>query len=145
MNISLRTGIIPEEWEEAKVVAIHKDGPTCNPSNYRHISILSCCMKVFQRAVNNQLNEYIIEHQIICKHQSGFRQNHSTITAIVEVIDFIYVNMDKSLLTGIAYVDLHKVFYTVDPSALLRKLSWIGIQILNDYGLKIISLVDINE
>ncbi len=85
-------------------------------------------MKVFERAVHNQLNEYLTEHQILCKHQSGFRQNHSTITAIVDVTDFIYENMDKSLLTGIAYVDLRKAFDTVDPSVLLRKLSWIGIK-----------------
>ncbi len=83
-------------------------------------------MKVFERAVHNQLNEYLTEHQILCKHQSGFRQNHSTITAIVDVTDFIYENMDKSLLTGIAYVDLHKSFNTINPSVLLRKLSWIG-------------------
>ncbi len=36
--------------------------------------------------------------------------------------------MDKSLLTGIPYVDLRKAFDTVDPSVLLRKLSWIGIK-----------------
>ncbi len=86
------------------------------------------CMKVFERAVHNQLNEYLTEHQIIFKHQSAFRQNHSTVTAIVDVTDFIYENMDKSLLTGIAYVDLCKAFDTVDPSVLLRKLSWICIK-----------------
>ncbi len=130
--------------QEAKVIAIHKDGPTCYPSNYKPISILSCCMKVFERAVHNQLNEYLTEHLILCKHQSGFRQNHSTITAIVDVTDFIFENMDKSLLTGIAYVDLRKAFGTVNPSVLLRKISWIGIKTLNDYGLNIFSPVDIN-
>ncbi len=85
-------------------------------------------MKVFERAVHNQLNEYLTDHQILCKHQSGFRQNHSTITAMVGVIDFIYENMDKSLLTGIAYIDLHKAFDTVNPSVLLRTLSWICIK-----------------
>ncbi len=119
MNNSLQTGIIPEQWKEPKVVPIHKDGPTCNSSNYRPIPILSCCMKVFERVVHNQLNEYLTEHQILCKHQSGFRQKKSTITAIVDVTDFIYESMDKSLLTGFAYVDLHKVFDAVDPSVVL--------------------------
>ncbi len=70
MNTSLQTGIIPEEWEEAKIVAIHKDVPICNLSNNTPISILSCCMKVFERAVHNQLNEYhyLTEYQILCKH-----------------------------------------------------------------------------
>ncbi len=34
----------------------------------------------------------------------------------------------KSLLTGIAYVDLREAFDIVNPSVLLRKLSWIGIE-----------------
>ncbi len=76
----------------------------------------------YERAVHNQLNEYLTEHQILCK------QNHSTITAIVHITDIIYENMDKSLLTGIAYVDLHKAFHTVKLSVVLRKLSWIGIK-----------------
>ncbi len=85
-------------------------------------------MKAFERAIHNQLNEYLAKHLILCKHQSGFRQNHSTITPIVNVTDFIYENMDKGLLTGIVYVDLRKAFDSVDPSVLLRKLTLIGIK-----------------
>ena len=59
MNASLRSGIIPTEWKLAKVTAIYKDGAHTNPSNYRPISVLSICMKVFERAVHNQLNEYL--------------------------------------------------------------------------------------
>ncbi len=114
--------------KKAKIVAIHKDGPTSNPSNYRHISILSCCMKVIERNIHYQLNEYLTEHQILYKDQPGFRQIYSTLTAKVGFTDFIYKNMDKSLLTGIAYADLRKAFDTVNPSVLLRKLSWIGIK-----------------
>ncbi len=44
MNTSLQTGII--HWNEAKIIAIHKDEPPCNPSNNRLIFIISCCMKV---------------------------------------------------------------------------------------------------
>ncbi len=101
----LTKGIIPKEWKEAKVIEIH----------------LNFILLLFERAVYNQPNEYLTEHQILCKHQSGFRQNHSTITSIVYVTDFIYKNMDYSLLTGIAYVDLQKAFDTVDHSVLLRK------------------------
>ncbi len=46
----------------------------------------------------------------------------------LDVTDFIYENIDKSRLTGTVYVDLYKAFDTVDPSVLLRKLSWIGIK-----------------
>lgn len=61
MNASLCSGIIPNEWKLAKVTAIHKDGPQTDPSNYRPISVLSLCMKIFERAVYNQLDGYLKE------------------------------------------------------------------------------------
>ena len=49
-------------------------------------------------------------------------------TALVDVTDHIYDNMDKSLLTGIVYLDLKKAFDTVNPEVLLHKLTWIGVK-----------------
>ncbi len=43
---------------------------------------------------------------LLCSQQSGFRKNRSTITALVDVIDHIYNNMDNSQLTGIAFRDI---------------------------------------
>ncbi len=61
MNTSLCSGIIPNEWKLAKVTAIHKDGTQTDPSNYRPISVLLLCMKIFERAVYNQLDGYLKE------------------------------------------------------------------------------------
>ncbi len=36
--------------------------------------------------------------------------------------------MDKSLSTGIVFLDLKKAFDSVDPEVLLYKLTWIGIR-----------------
>ena len=59
MNSSLDSGQLPQDWKTAKVTAIYKDGPNTDPSNYRPISVLSICMKVFERAVHDQLDEYL--------------------------------------------------------------------------------------
>jgi hypothetical protein len=59
MNSSLRTGQIPADWKRAKVTAIYKDGDSTDPSNYRPISVLSICMKIFERAVHQQLEEHL--------------------------------------------------------------------------------------
>ncbi len=61
MNASLHSGSIPNEWKLAKVTAIHKNGSQTDPSNYRPISVLSLCMKIFERTVYNQLDGYLNE------------------------------------------------------------------------------------
>ena len=48
-------------------------------------------------------------------------------TALVDVTDYIYDNMDKCHLTGVIYLDLRKAFDTVDPELMLHKLSWVGV------------------
>lgn len=71
------------------------------------------------------MNTYLTQHQMLCKHQS---KNHSTITAIEDVPDFMYKTMGKSLQTGTAYVDLHKVFNIVNPLVMIRKLSCVNVK-----------------
>jgi hypothetical protein len=84
-------------------------------------------MKIFERAVQQQLIAYFKDNDILCEEQSGFRQGHSTATATIHVTDYIFNNMDNGKLTGAAYLDLKKAFDTVDPETLLFKLKCIGI------------------
>ncbi len=128
MNASLKTGTIPLDWKKARVSPIFKAGDPEEASNYRPISILPICMKVFERAVHTQLYAFIKEHNIMCTNQSGFRPQHSTATALLEVTDGIISNMDRGLLTGAVYLDLKKAFDTVDHATLLKKLSHMGIR-----------------
>jgi hypothetical protein len=60
MNASLHTGVLADQWKQAKVSVIKKEGPNSDPSNYRPISVLSIYMKVFELAVHNQLYDYLI-------------------------------------------------------------------------------------
>ena len=125
MNASLTSGIVP--WKEARVSPIYKSNcPTC-PSNYRPISILPVCMKLFEKAIQKQLVDYLTDNSILCPQQSGFRKCHSTQTATIDVTDFILSNMDKGNLTGAVFIDLKKAFDTVDIETLLFKLQCLGI------------------
>jgi retron-type reverse transcriptase len=83
-------------------------------------------MKIFERAVQQQLVRYFRENNILCEEQSGFLQGHSTATASTHVTDYILTNKDNQL-TGAAYRDLKKAFDTVDPETLIYKLKCVGI------------------
>ena len=45
MNLSLSTGVFPNDWKIAKVVPLHKGGDLKSTNNYRPISILSCAVR----------------------------------------------------------------------------------------------------
>ncbi len=128
MNSSLSSGQLPAVWKSARVTAIYKEGTSTDPSNYRPISVLSICMKVFERAVHDQLSTYLTRLGYLCTQQSGFRKGHSTMTALVDVTDYVLSNMNEGCLTGVVYLDLRKAFDTVDPEVLIHKLSWFGIK-----------------
>ena len=60
--------------------------------------------------------------------QNGFRSNHSTIHAILDVIASTYDNIENQVFTGLVLLDLANAFDTVDHDILLQKLHHYGIR-----------------
>ena len=77
--------------------------------------------------VNNQLKSFLSAYSVLSSHQSGFRTNHSTISAITSVTNHIISALDKKQHCAAVFVDLSKAFDTVDHDILLSKLFNIGL------------------
>ena len=127
INLSLTTELVPNKWKITKVTPIHKKGSTNDYNNYRPISLLNTCSKIFERAVHKQLIDHLETNDILSKMQFGYRKNRSTEVATILLSDNIRKAVDEGHLVGVLYVDLSKAFDTLSHSALLEKLKSFGI------------------
>ncbi len=80
--------------------------------------------KIFEKFIFKQLYEFFQANKLFYNSQYGFRAEHSTEFAALEVIDRIMVEMDKSHIPTNIYFDLSKAFDTLDHNILLDKLSY---------------------
>ena len=63
----------------------------------------------------------------ISKFQSGNREYHSTVMALLQFADDILKNMDEKKISLVVLFDMSKVFDSIQHERLLMKLHKIGI------------------
>ena len=129
INQSLDTGVFPDALKIAKVIPLFKEkGDDFRFENYRPVSLLSIFSKVYERVVFYQLYGYFNINNLFYRHQYGFRKEHSTEGAAIELIDRVLQDLDKNEDPFAIFLDLSKAFDTIDHGILLKKLSHYGIR-----------------
>ena len=121
-NHSISNSTFPNKWKTAKVSPLYKNGPRDDVNNCRPISILPILSKVLEKHVHDCLSNFLHEHQLLHKTQSGFRSQHSCETALIHMIDSWLEAMDNGKIVGVVLVDFKKAFDLVDHQILLSKL-----------------------
>ena len=92
-----------DEWKKAWVIPIYKSDDRLKCENYRPISILPIVSKILEICVFNQIYKFLNDNSLLSKHQHGFRPKHSTLTALTQMCDTLYENMDNGHLSGIVF------------------------------------------
>ena len=121
-NAILFSEYYPEMWSIGYIVPIHKKGNVNDPSNYRGITISSCLGKLFALIMNNRLDTYILENQIIPICQIGFIKHKRTsdhFFVLKCIID--EAKLKKKPIFG-CFMDLKKAFDTLWIQGLLYKM-----------------------
>ena len=93
--------------KKAKVIPLHKDGLKLDENNYRRISLLIVWSKIIERALFIRIYAYMEYHNLFFNKQLGFRTKHSTIDALVELIENIRLNCQNVKAISF-YLDLFK-------------------------------------
>ena len=126
-DLSLQSGVFPDLMKIVIVSPIFKTIDTADISNYRPISVLPCFSKILERVMYNRLYKYLTDQKILHPQQFGFRKDHSTEHAIVQLVDQIYESFENDKYTVGVFINLSKAFDTVDHTILLKKLEIYGI------------------
>jgi hypothetical protein len=123
VNLSLKTGVVPDAMKEAMVTPLLKKS-TLPPimKNYRPVSNLSYISKVLERVVAARLKKYMTENHLDEVYQSAYKEGHSTETALVRVQNDILISLDKQNVCLLILLDLSAAFDTVQHDILLKRL-----------------------
>lgn len=127
VNKCLTLGTFPDSLKIAKVTPIYKSGNKSDPGNYRPISVLPVLSKIFEKVLYKRLKDHIDVLNLINDTQYGFRPKSNTLSATVDLVTNIKLNIDKKKIALGIFIDLKKAFDTVSHDILLQKLNDIGI------------------
>ena len=87
-------------------------------NNYRPVSLLSICSKLFEEIIFDAIFQYLIENNLVNPNQSGFISDDSCINQLILVSHEIYASIDAN------------------PSLEVRGVLYIYLKLLVEYGMK---------
>ena len=119
----------PSSWKKANVLLIHKKENRQLKKNYRPISLLPICGKIFEKLMFDAIYEFLCENQLLTPNQSGFRAGDSTINQLFSITHKIYSAFEElpSRETRAVFFDISKAFDKVWQDGFLFELKSYGI------------------
>ncbi len=130
INRSLLTGCVPKEMKIAKVIPIFKASDPTLLQNYRPVSLLPAFSKILEKIMFNKLMSFLNQHNILYKHQYGFRPKHATIHPLMHLLNKCAEadNSHPKEMTLAILCDLSKAFDVINHDILMQKLDFYGIR-----------------
>ena len=70
-------GIFPDIWKKSNIIPVHKKGDKQIIDNYRPVSLLPICGKIFKKLLFNSIFKFLDDNNRLSSNQSGFRPSDS--------------------------------------------------------------------
>ena len=125
----LDSSVYPDMWKVADVTLIFKKEDKQLVKNYRPISLLPICGKIFEKLIFNRLYLYLSSNCLITKNQSGFIPGDSCTNQLLFLINEIHEAFENpsSLEVRAVFLDISKAFDKVWHEGLIFKLKQNGV------------------
>jgi hypothetical protein len=96
-NTVLTCSIFPEGWKMSKILPVPK---IPNPGDYRPNGVLPlpALSKALGVVMRDQMIQFIDGNRLFSPYQSGFRSDHSTVTALLKTTNDIQRDCDRKLV-----------------------------------------------
>lgn len=134
-NQSISSGVVPDCFKTALVKPLLKK-PDLDKEilkHYRPVSNLPFFSKILEKLVLSQLLKHLKNNSLAEPFQSAYRQDHSTETALVRVVNDLLRVIDQGSGSLLSLLDLSAAFDTIDHNILLSRLE-------NSFGISGIAL-----
>ena len=126
-NISMQTGMIPQDWRDACVAPLHKKGSKSKAENYRPVSLTSIIGKILEGCVKESIVKHLEKYSLIRNSQHGFTSGKSCLSNLLEFFEEVTKILDKGEAVDLVYLDFAKAFDKVPHFRLFKKLEAHGI------------------
>ena len=120
-------GVFPTKWKRANVQPVHKKNSRQSKSNYRPISLLPICSKIFEKVIFDNMYAFFTEQNLLSRNQSGFRPGDSTINQLLSLTTEIFNAFEDFDETRAVFLDISKAFDKVWHEGLCFKLKRNGV------------------
>ena len=104
---SLAAGTFTTQWKRANIAPIHKKYDKQMVSNYRQVSPLPICNKMFEKLIFIELFRFFEDKNLLSKHQSGFHPGDSCIYQLHGITNYAFPSFgcNPSLETRNVFLD----------------------------------------
>jgi len=120
LNNIYRENRITNEWRNVVVIPIFKKGDRREPQNYRGISILNACYKIYFKILNMKLQNY--SEVFMTETQNGFRKERSCTDPTFCLKLLIEKRREFNLETHLLFIDYEKAFDNIKRQILFNIL-----------------------
>lgn len=128
INLSFETGTFPTRLKQSIVKPLYKKGNHTDMSNYRPITLVPILSKIFEKAMNGKIINFLNKNSILTENQFGFRKNSSTSLACFTLVKQISEALNNKMSVLSVFLDMSKAFDFVPHNRLLCKMEKYGIR-----------------
>ena len=72
-NESLVQRTVPDNWRQANMAPVYKNGEKYDAANYRPVSLTCICCKTLEHIIVSNINKHLSPENILADCQHGFR------------------------------------------------------------------------